>query len=113
MAEYGGGDEKKPLKSSSKACNPGVADCTDGQRPSNKRVRMKQRAFSTTKSRYNLPQGKKKKEEPVPTNSAHQNVRDLGGNPGQPTYNSGSDRNPAERKMAELKLTKSRKFFGK
>lgn len=113
MAQYGGGDEKKPLKSKSKACNPGVADCADGDRGSTKKPRMKQRAFSATKSRYNLPSGKKKKEEPIPTNRSHMNVRDLNANPGDPSYNSGSDRNPADRKKAELKLTKSRKFFGR
>jgi hypothetical protein len=43
----------------------------------------------------------------------HQNVRYLGGNPGQPTTHYDKNTNVEERKKSELKLTKSRKFFKK
>ncbi len=116
MATFGDDEgKKKKLKSKSKACNPDVDSCTSGEKSVHTRSNMKQRAFSTTKSRYNLPKGTKKKVEPVveKTASMHMNVRDLGGSPGDPTYNVGSDRNVNERKKAEITLTKNRKFFKK
>lgn len=93
----------------------GAADCSDGQSCDTPAVVRSGSGFSV-KKRYKIG-GKKKEDEPVPTkqptSGTNMNVRDLGGNPGQPTYNAGSDRNVDERKKAEIKLTKRRKYFGK
>lgn len=105
-----------PKVKSSKNSKPAVDACTNGRCGPTKRGSMSMSRFNPTKSRYNLPKGKKtkpEKEEPVkrPKGEGNMNVRDLSGNPGYPSYTSGSDRNPAERKKAEVTLTKKRRYF--
>lgn len=114
MATMYGGDDKQPIKVSKKSCNPGSADCADGQRPSTKTGRSFFSKFNPTKKRYNLPQGKPKpKPDEQPTNETHMNVRNLGGESGQPMTTTDQGTNVAERKKAEIKLSKARKYFGR
>lgn len=57
-----------------------VDACVDGKcGPKNKAVRSFS-VFSPTKKKYNIPETKE--EKPEPTGGLHQNMRDLGGNPG-------------------------------
>ena len=112
MAYYGGGggDEKKPLKQK-KMCNPSVDDCTSGAKAPKTRSRVSLSKFNPNAKRYNLPTGKKKKEEKSEyEGGGHMNMRDLSGTPGYMSSEqaTASKRNPEEAKKAEITLRKNR-----
>lgn len=95
----------------------GVAGCSTGEG-----CDVLPKIFSgtpfSTKSKYAMRIRSTTSEEDggkveKPGGQMHMNARDLGEEPGMPSYNSGSDRNPAERKKSEIKLTKARKYFKK
>jgi hypothetical protein len=98
----------------------GVADCSDGQSCDTPATVSSGGGFSV-KKRYKIggdPIEKKPVDTKIPSSGTSQNVRDLGGTTGQPTYtktdyDSMSEADKAARRRQEIKLTKRRKYFGK
>lgn len=107
-----GGDPIKKKKKDS-----GVADCTDGKCGPTTRGKMSLSKFNPTKKRYSVGTVKKERDEKVekPSGGLHQNMRDLGGNPGDTriyTKNSSTgttDADVAKGRLFNLETRKQKK----